>query len=83
MGTLDAENGVFERNRTEWVKHHQGKFVLVKDERLVDVFDSADAAYSAGIQQFGAVPFLVKQVVTVDPIQQAPAYTLGLIHALA
>ena len=78
---LKAERDFFEAHRAELLKEHKGKFVLIKDSQLVDTFDTAENAYVAGVQKFGNVPFLIKQVLEKDPVAHIPVLTLGLLGA--
>jgi hypothetical protein len=51
-------------------------------ENLVGAFYDAESAYEAGLQQFGNVPMLVKQVRgDSEDVAFFPALTLGLIDA--
>lgn len=78
---LAAEREYFEAHRSEWLEHHEGKFALVKASRAHNFYDTWEQAYEAGVEEFGVVPFLVKQVLQDDPTEQAPALVYGLIHA--
>ncbi len=78
---LDIELKFFDQKRKELLAHHQGKFALIKEQALIDVFDSAEAAFVTGVQRFGNVPFLVKQILSEDPVEHLPALIYGLTHA--
>jgi len=78
---LETELRFFESHRLEWVDHHLGKFALVKGERLQGVYDTNQAAYEAGVELWGNVAFLIKQILPEDPIEQAPALVYGLLNA--
>jgi hypothetical protein len=78
---LEQELEFFEKHRREWVKEHEGKFALIKDQTLVDTFDTAENAYVAALERFGNVPVLIKQIVSEDPVQHLPALSYGLIRA--
>ena len=78
---LEAELKFFDTMRADWVKHHEGKFALIKRQELAGVYDSPDTAYEAGVGLWGNVPFLVKQILPEDPLEQAPALVFGLLHA--
>ncbi|HEV2963009.1 MAG TPA: hypothetical protein VG649_14365 [Candidatus Angelobacter sp.] len=47
---------------------HEGKFVLIQGDRVVDFFSSYDDALKAGYKEFGLTPFMVKQVASVEPV---------------
>ena len=55
--------------------------VDIKDSEFLGVFDTPQAAYDAGLNKWGNVPFLIKPVVKVEKPQQIPALYLGLLHA--
>ena len=78
---LETELAYFEAHRSEWLQHHEGKFALIRGEKLSGVFDSWQNAYESGVNEWGIVAFLVKQILPQDPIESAPALTYGLINA--
>lgn len=82
MAVLEQELKFFAENKPKWIEDHSGKFVLVKGEQLIDVFDNADTAVSEGVRRFGMESFLVRQVTPADEEIQIPALTLGLLHAV-
>lgn len=66
--SLAEELEFFESQRDELLGRAEGEFALVKNRRLVDVFKSRDDAIRRGFQEFGNVPFLVKEILRVDPV---------------
>jgi hypothetical protein len=50
------------------LKQHEGKFVLVHGNQVVDFFSTYDDAIKSGYQQFALEPFLVKKIAMVEPI---------------
>jgi hypothetical protein len=76
---LETELAFFNTNRGELVERHAGKFALIKGSELIDVFDSAETAFNAGVAHFGREPFLTKQILREDPVAQAPAIFTGLV----
>ena len=67
---LKTELGVFENHRWEWAKSHLGKFVVIREDTVVnEFFDDYEGACRAGISQFGADRnFLIKQVWKTEPV---------------
>jgi hypothetical protein len=63
------------------LKVHAGKFVLIKGNELLGVFDTPDTAISEGAKRFGSQSFLVRQVNPADEDIYIPALALGLLHA--
>ena len=78
---LETELGFFEENRAAYLEKAEGKFAVIKGENLLGFFDTDEAAYKAAVQAYGIEPFLIKEVLEEDRIEQNPAYQLGLIHA--
>jgi hypothetical protein len=50
------------------LKQHEGKFVLIQDDSVIDLFSSYDDALKEGYKRFGLVPFLVKQIHAIEPV---------------
>jgi hypothetical protein len=47
-----------------------GKFVLIKDDAIVGTFETFNDAVNRGYEEFGNVPFLVKEIVEIEtPIE--------------
>ncbi len=78
---LEKERQFFEQNRSEWLKSAAGKFVLIKNDELVGLFDNPTAALSEGARRFGIESFLVRQVEESEQLVYVPALTLGLLRA--
>jgi hypothetical protein len=49
---------------------HSGKFVLIKGDDVVGIFDSYRDALKAGYEQFRLEPLLVKQIAVVEKALQ-------------
>lgn len=81
MALLQKELDYYRAHIEELLQQHQGKFVLIKDQKLLGVFDSDLAAYNEGIAKLGNTMFLIKFVVREEPVQQIPALTLGILNA--
>jgi len=63
---LERELEVYEAHKSELIGESNGKFVLIKDDNIIDVFDTIMDAIRKGYENYGNVPFLVKQIVDVD-----------------
>jgi hypothetical protein len=77
---LEAEMALFESRRNEWLKEHEGRFVLIKGDEF-SFFDSDEEAYRAGVDKWGNEPILIKQVLPEDMIEDSPALLYGLLNA--
>jgi hypothetical protein len=78
---LEKELEAFKKNLPEWSQTHGGKFVLVVGEELVGVYDDPETAYEIGIERFGNIPMLIKQVLPDEGTVFFPALMLGLTPA--
>ncbi len=78
---LDIERAFFEQHRTEWLQEHSGKFAVVKNEDLIGFFDTAESAIQAGAARVGHEPFLIKQVLPQDHLEEAPVLFYGNANA--
>ncbi len=79
---LDQEIKYYEAQREQLLATNQGKFVLIKGENIIGIYDSEAAAYDEGLSKIGNQPFLIKQITDQDGDSiTLPAYALGLIDA--
>ena len=63
---LDNELKTYEQHREQLLGNAEGKFVLIHKDQVIGVYDSKMDAIAQGYQQFGNVPFLVKEVVKIE-----------------
>ena len=66
---LETDLKTYEQNRDHLLGTAEGKFVLIRDSQVIGIYDAKMDAIAAGYQQFGNVPFLVKQIVKVETPQ--------------
>ena len=59
---LEQEYRVFKDHLSELLTKGEGKFALVKGEKIVDAFTSYEDALKKGLETFGNVPFLIKEI---------------------
>ncbi len=78
---LEQEVAYYNSIRAELIKNHEGKFALIKGEKLFGVFDQAESAYGEGVKLFGSQTFLVKQILRDDPVETTATLTVGLLNA--
>lgn len=79
---LETELQYFDSIKSELLKHHEGKYVVIVGTEQLGVFDDAESAYGYGIEKRGNVPMLIKQVLREEPpVESVPAMMLGLIGA--
>ena len=75
---LREELETYQAHKTDLIGKSKGKFVLVKDDEIIDVFDTKVDAIRQGYERFGNVPFLVKQVLEVETPQNFISNLLGI-----
>lgn len=73
---LSKEIETYQKNKQKLLKESSGKFVLIKGEEIINVFDTSADAIKVGIDKFGNTPFLVKQILEIEPTQN---FTSNLI----
>lgn len=79
---LEKERAFFDNNRNELVSKYLGKFVVVKDDRLLGAYNTIDDALAEGASAVGLEPFLVREVTTAEEKEiNIPALTLGILRA--
>src|SRR5947209_5562276 len=76
---LEKELAQFEKMKSELLKNHEGKFVLIRGEEFIGTFDSAENAYGEGVKRFGRDPFLIKKVTEREEVYRNQALYLGLM----
>lgn len=67
MAALDTELATYNTNLPALLKH-QGKFVLIKGEEVVDMFDTYGDALKQGYEKFGLEQFLVKRIMPTEQV---------------
>ena len=75
---FDAELKTYEQNRDHLLDTADGKIVLIHNSQVLGVYESKIDAIAAGYQQFGNVPFLVKQVANIETPHNFMSNRLGV-----
>lgn len=75
---LDVELKTYEQHRDHLLGTAEGKFVLIRNDQVVGAYDSKMDAIAQGYQQFGNVPFLVKQILKIEVPQNFISNLLGI-----
>ena len=57
----------FERHKAELLAQAHGKWVLIKGDRIVGIFEDRLSAARRGYAEFPAQDFLTKRIVEVEP----------------
>jgi hypothetical protein len=77
---LDRELKFYQENLQNWLRDYPGKYVVVKNDKLIGFFDHYEQALSEGARRFGLTSFLARKI---EPTQEEifiPALTLGLLN---
>ena len=77
MTVLEKEIKSYQSLKDDLLKHYQGKYALIHEEKLIGVWDTPENAYIAGVERFGNVPFLIQHIVTEDVIETVPLLFAG------
>ena len=75
---LSKELKTYEANKSELIGKSKGKYVLIKDDQVIDVFDTKSDAIRQGYERFGNVPFFVKQIIEIETPQNFTSNLLGI-----
>lgn len=67
MTALDIELNTY-TEKLPTLLAHSGKYVVIKGQEVLDLFDSYEDALKAGYATFGLEPFLVKRIAPAEPI---------------
>ncbi len=74
---LEKELKTFEKNKGELIGKSKEKFALIKDDKIIGIFDTKIDAIRQGYQILGNVPFLVKQIVEIETPQNFTSNLIG------
>ena len=66
---LEKELETYQRNKVKLIEMALGKFVLIKDDRIVDVYETEKDAIKRGITLYKDEAFLVKKIEQVEQLQ--------------
>ena len=75
---LEKELETYMQNRDHLLATSEGKFVLVHGDKVIGTYDTEGDAIAEGYKQFGNVPFLVRQILTIETPQNFVSGLLAL-----
>lgn len=64
---LDRNYDAFKAVLPELMKKHKGRWAIVREEKVVDIYDKFEEASSAGLKQYGDHRFNLQEV-TDEPL---------------
>jgi hypothetical protein len=62
MADIQDEIAAYEKIKDELEAKHLGKWIVLHDGKLFAVFDSFETAAEEAVKEFGAGPYLIRQV---------------------
>ena len=78
---LEKEMAYYIEHQAELLKQYEGKYILIKGEKIIGGYESEEEAYRAGLEKFQNEPFFIKYVAKEEESAEFPALFLGLINA--
>jgi len=67
---LQEELAFFAEIKEELLQTHRGQFALIKGRSLIGIYPTRLEAYTEGVKRYLAGPFLMKQILDVEPVEQ-------------
>jgi len=64
---LEKELATYQAHLAD-LRQHEGKFVLIQGDSIIDLFVAYEDAINEGYRRFGLTPFLVKHIHAVEPV---------------
>lgn len=78
-GPLAEELKTYQAHKDDLIRQSPGKFVLIKGEQIIGLYDREEAAYREGYQRFRRAAFLVKQVQEQDKTYYVGGSAMALL----
>lgn len=72
LEALREELAFFEEIKEELLRTHRGQFALIKGRALIGIYSTAHDAYVEGVKRYLTGPFLMKQILDEEPVEQIP-----------
>ncbi len=76
LSTLEREWATYQSRRSELLEQHTGEHVLIHGEQILGFFPTREDALKAAYKKVGFVPFLVHEILAVEPTFSLPPYAL-------
>ncbi len=68
MKPLEKELATYQKEKSRLLAESMGKFVLIKEDKVVGIFVSQEDALAEGYKQFGNTEFLIKKITEFEEI---------------
>lgn len=75
MTELNKEYEFYKQHRNELLESHRGKFLIIKDQKLVGVYETEAEAYQAAIKKYELGTFLLQECLEETNEQKAIFHT--------
>lgn len=62
MSNLTEEIKAYEEKRCELERDHFGKWVIVRDKKIVGFYETFQDAATEAVDRFGAGPYLIREI---------------------
>ncbi len=69
---LETEIATYNELLPNLLASGEGRFAVIVGKKLVGIFDSNDAGYSAGLEAVGLSPFLLRKIQRTQPVAFLP-----------
>ena len=79
MDAIRREMAAYDEMRPELEAEHLGKWVIVRNRELVDIYETFEDAAEAAIARFGRGPYHIREVGDKRVFQLPPALAFGLL----
>jgi len=76
---LSQEIQTYNQNKDILLRDNTGKFVLIKEDKIIGTYDTQNDAIKVGIDKFGNSPFLVKKITEVEESQNFTSNLIKLV----
>jgi hypothetical protein len=62
MAEIDTEIAAYDAMREKLEGEHMGKWVLLREQKLIGVYNTFEAAAEIAVREFGRGPYLIRQI---------------------
>ena len=79
---LANELKAYEDMKDELLKKYEGKVAVIKDGKLIGIYDCEEEAFKNVVEKYGLVPVLIKRITRKETVEHLPSYTYGLLSVI-
>ena len=79
---LKEEKNTYQKNKEQLLIDYEGKYVLIHKDKIIDVFSNQEDAIKEGYQKIGNKPFLVRQILRIEPKLNFTSILIGQVECL-